>query len=101
MLGPAVGGDVCHMTSDSEVTGRVGGIADGDGYTGIPLDVAHLLVGLDRIDDHVGSPSVSTQVWVVCGEPSAISVVMKHGFGPRHELDEAVRKIHSHDDSAA
>src|ERR1700677_355845 len=29
------------------------------------------------------SPSVSTQVSVVCGEPSGINVVMKHGFGPR------------------
>ena len=29
------------------------------------------------------SPSVSTQVWVVCGEPSGINVVMKHGFRPR------------------
>src|SRR5580692_1415675 len=28
------------------------------------------------------SPSVSTQVSVVCGEPSGINVVMKHGFGP-------------------
>src|ERR1035441_10222851 len=29
------------------------------------------------------SPSVSTQVWVVCGEPSGINVLMKHGFRPR------------------
>src|ERR1700722_16288661 len=29
------------------------------------------------------SPSVSTQVSVVCGEPSGINVVMKQGFVPR------------------
>jgi hypothetical protein len=29
------------------------------------------------------APSVSTQVCVVCGEPSGINVVMKQGFWPR------------------
>jgi len=40
---------------------------------------------LDGVDDDVFA-SVSTQVWVSCGEPSGMSVVKKQGLGARNNV---------------
>ena len=39
-------------------------------------------------------PSVSTQVWVSCGEPSGIVVATKHVLRPLHQGDQLVGQVH-------
>ena len=82
VLGPTFGGDVRDVPTEGKMARGVGGIADRDRNTGVTSDVTHLLVRLNRVDNHVHT-SVSTHVSVVSGEPSGINVVREHGFCPR------------------
>jgi hypothetical protein len=63
MCSPTFGGDVRDVPTNREVARGFGGIADRHRNTG----VTSLMT--------MCSPSVSTHVWVVCGEPSGINVV--------------------------
>ena len=94
VLGPTLGGDVCHSPPDGEIAGGVGAIADGDGYTGISLDVPYLLVRLNRIDNYVFTVSVDPglsglwpAVWHQRGDEA--------GIRASHQLDEAVGELHN------
>lgn len=53
MLRPTLGSDVRDTPSDGKVTGGVSGIADGDTDTRVSPCVAHLLMGLNRVDDYM------------------------------------------------
>jgi hypothetical protein len=62
MLCSTFGTGVCHAPSDGEVAGWVVGIADGDGHSRVSIDVAHLLVLLNCIDDYVITISVDPRL---------------------------------------
>jgi len=87
------------VPSDGEIARGVGGIADSDGYTGISPDVAHLLVPLHRVNDHVLTVRVDPGL-------GRLRRAVGHQRGDEawartpHQLDEAVREIH-HDDVSA
>ena len=87
------------LPPDGVVTRGVGGVADGDGHSGVPFDVAHLLVRLDRVDDHVGTIRVDPGL-------GRLRRAVRHQRGDEarvrasHQLDESVREIHGDDASA-
>jgi hypothetical protein len=75
VLHRAVGGDVEHPPAYLEVAGGFARVEDRDGHARIPFDVPRLHMTLHAVDEQC-SPSVSTQVWVTCGEPSGMRVEM-------------------------
>jgi hypothetical protein len=93
---PALGRDVPDTPPDGVVTREVGGVADGNGHSGVPFDVAHLLVRLDRVDDHVGTIRVDPSL-------GRLRRAVRHQRGHEakvpasHRLDESVREIHGQD----
>jgi hypothetical protein len=100
VLCPPFGGGIRDTPSDGEIAGRLGGITNGDGHTGVSLDVAHLLMGLNRVDDHVIT---------VCVDPGLgrLRRAVGHQRGDEarvrapKQLDEAVGKYHVGKASAA
>jgi hypothetical protein len=73
VLGPAFSGDVNYAPADREVASGVIRVGDGDGDARSTLRTFwNPLTVLIRMC----SPSVSTQVWVSCGEPSGMVVAM-------------------------
>ena len=92
MLRPSFGGDVRDVPSDGEIAIGIGGIADGEGHTGVSLNVAHLLTSLNRVDDHP---------LTICVDPGLGRLRRAVGHQCRDEarvptsqqLDEAVREF--------
>ena len=70
VLGAALAGDVGPGRARRS-SGRVGRVGHGERDSGVAFDVPDLLEAATLI--RMCSPSVSTQVWVSCGEPSGIS----------------------------
>ena len=70
------------LSSNGEIAGGTSAWHTATDTRGSRANVADLLVRLDRVDDHVPTMGVDPGL-VVCGEPSGINVVTKHGFAPR------------------
>jgi hypothetical protein len=75
VLRPILRGDARDTSSGSEIAGGSSASQTATKSRQSRRIFRILLVRPHRIDDHVRSPSLSTQVWVVCGEPSGIEVV--------------------------
>jgi hypothetical protein len=99
VLRTIVRGDIRDTPSDSAIAGRLVGIADSDGDTGVSPDISQLLMRLHRVYDHM------IPVWVDPGL-GRLRRAVGHQRGDEawvrasHQFDETVREIHEGDDSA-